>query len=226
MTRIPCSVSLAAFRGAAAAALVMPVAVTPAVTHPATPGRATASRAIMATPPPSLSIAVSDGQKTARPGDVLGYVVTVRDVGSAGLAGLTLTQALPPAFRVRSAGGGAVRAGTLTWRLRPQAAVSFRVSGQVGALPPRLLRLATIACVTVGRGGKPIVCAADSDALPAASSASANPGGGRARALAPVPAGRPVPAYALALAGLGVLAAVAVLARRRLSRRRLSGSRG
>jgi hypothetical protein len=231
MIRMPDSVLFDGLRGVAAAALVTPLisplAVTPVVTHAAASGRPSTSPPVAASAPLSLSVAVSDGRRAARPGDLLGYVVSVRDLGSAGAAWLTLTQTLPPAFRVRSAGGGAVRAGTVTWRFRPrpQASVSFRVSGLVGATPPRLLRLDTIACVTARRAAKPIVCAVDSDALPAAASRAANAmaSRGQRRVTAPAPAGHWA-RYALAAAGLGVLVAAMVLARRWLAPRGRRGS--
>ncbi len=171
---------------------------------------------------PALSIDVSDGTTTAKPGDVLSYTVNIRNIGSASAPPLEVALILPPAFKLLSASGdGAQDAGQVKWRVSLQAGHSgaFRVVGRVGRTPGQLLRLDAIACATTGIGVKPIVCAASSDELPAGIAAAA-----RARAAAPSAAPSAdhliryvlVAAAALVLVLVLVLGGLALIARRRL----------
>ena len=165
---------------------------------------------------PALSIDVSDGTTTAKPGDVLSYTVNIRNIGSASAPALEVALILPPAFKLLSASGdGAQDAGQIKWRVSLQAGRSgaFRVVGRVGRTPGQLLRLDAIACATTEKGVKPIVCAASSDELPAGIAAAA-----RARTAAP-PADhliRYVLVAAAALVLVLVLGGLALIARRRL----------
>jgi uncharacterized repeat protein (TIGR01451 family) len=165
---------------------------------------------------PALSINVSDGTTAVKPGDVLNYMVTIRNIGSASAPPLEVSLILPPAFKLMSASGnGAQDAGQVKWRVSLQAGRSgaFRVVGRVGRTPGQLLRLDAIACATTGKDAKPIVCAASSDELPAGIAAAA-----RARATAPS-ADHPI-RYVLVAAGalalVLVLGGLALIARRRL----------
>jgi uncharacterized repeat protein (TIGR01451 family) len=165
---------------------------------------------------PALSIDVSDGTTTAKPGDVLSYTVNIRNIGSASAPPLDIALMLPPAFRLLSASGnGAQAAGQVKWRVNLQAGRSgtFRVVGRVGRTPGQLLRLDAIACATTAKGAKPIVCAASSDELPAGVAAAA-----RARAVAPSADHliRYVLVAAAALVLVLVLGGIALIARRRL----------
>ena len=76
--------------------------------------------------------------------------------------------------------------------------------------PDHLLRLATVACASAMRDGRPIVCATHSDRLPAGAAAEAE----AARAAAP-----PVNRLWYVGAGLLVLVLTGVLAARRARRR-------
>jgi uncharacterized repeat protein (TIGR01451 family) len=206
---------------AAAAGLSSPAAASAGLTAATqTPARATAT----ATAPagagqnsPALSIDVTDGTNTAKPGDVLSYTVNIRNIGSASAPPLDVALTLPPAFKLLSASGGGTRgAGEVKWRVNLPAGRSstFRVVGRVGRTPGQLLRLDAIACATTGKGAKPIVCAASSDELPAGIAAAA-----RARAVAAPPADhliRYVLVAAAALALVLVLGGLALITRRRL----------
>ena len=77
--------------------------------------------------------------------------------------------------------------------------------------PARVLRLAAVACATLPGGGRPIVCAAHLDRLPAATADSAAGSGSSGSKLLPY-----------AAAGLALLAAglLTVIARRRIRLRR------
>jgi uncharacterized repeat protein (TIGR01451 family) len=166
---------------------------------------------------PTLSIGVSDGTNTAKPGDVLSYTVNIRNIGSASTPPLEIALMLPPAFKLLSASGdGAQAAGQVKWRVSLQAGRSgvFRVVGRVGRTPRQLLRLDAIACATAGKGVKPIVCAASSNELPAGAAAAA----ARARPAA-APSADHLIRYVLVAAVLVlvlVLVGLALIARRRL----------
>jgi uncharacterized repeat protein (TIGR01451 family) len=197
---------------AAAAVLSPPVAASAKPT-------ATASASVRATTPagPALSIGISDGTSTAKPGDVLSYKVNIRNIGSASAPPLEVALTLPPAFKLLSASGDAAQAaGLVKWRVSLPAGHSgdFRVVGRVGPTPRQLLRLDAIACATAAKGAKPIVCAAASNELPAGAAAAAH-----AR-LAAVPAADHLIRYVLITAAavvlVGVVAGLALITRRRL----------
>jgi uncharacterized repeat protein (TIGR01451 family) len=171
---------------------------------------------------PTLSIGVTDGTNTAKPGDLLSYTVNIRNLGSSTAPPLDIALMLPPAFRLLSAsGGGAKAAGQVMWRVSLPAGHSgvFRISGRVGPTPRQLLRLDAIACASTGKGVKPIVCAASSNELPAGAAAAAATAA-HAR-LAAAPSANHLIRYVLMSAAavllVLVLAGLALIARRRLS---------
>jgi uncharacterized repeat protein (TIGR01451 family) len=201
---------------AAAAGLSPPVgASAKATVTTSAPTRATAP-ADASQNSPALSIDVSDGRTTAKPGDVLSYTVNIRNIGSATAPPLEVALTLPPAFKLLSASGdGAQDAGQVKWRVNLQAGRSgaFSVVGRVGRTPGQLLRLDAIACATAGNGVKPIVCAASSDELPAGIAAAAH-----ARAAVPS-ADHPIRYVLVAAAALVlvlVLGGLVLIVRRRL----------
>jgi len=166
---------------------------------------------------PMLSIGVSDGTNTAKPGDLLSYTVNIRNLGSASAPPLEVALMLPPAFKLLSASGdGAHAAGQVKWQVSLPASHSaaFRVVGRVGDTPRQLLRLDAVACATAAKGAKPIVCAAASNVLPAGAAAAH----GR---LAAAPSAHHLIRYVLvavaAVVLLVLLAGVALMARRRLT---------
>lgn len=147
---------------------------------------------------PALAISVSDGQVAARPGQVLTYTASLRNMGTAAAARLVVTETLSAGLDVvRASGNGVVRASQVTWSTAVPArgTQTFRVTARVTNPPARILRLADVACVTLAGGRQPIVCAAHLDRLPAAATA----GPARHRA------GRDLWPYAAAI--LAVLAA-------------------
>jgi uncharacterized repeat protein (TIGR01451 family) len=209
---------------AAAAVLSPPVAASakPTVTTSASakPTVAPSASARATTPAgPTLSIGVSDGTNTAKPGDLLSYTVNIRNLGTASAPPLVVALTLPPAFKLLSAsGGGAKAAGQVKWQVSLPAGHSgaFRVVGRVGSTPRQLLRLDAVACATTGKGAKPIVCAASTNELPAGAAAAA---AAHAR-LAAAPSADHLIRYVLmsaaALVLVLVVAGLALITRRRL----------
>ncbi|MEU8384641.1 hypothetical protein, partial [Streptosporangium sp. NPDC048865] len=119
--------------------------------------------------PPTLSIGVDNGRTSARKGDRLTYTVTVRNIGTTDARGLHLTQSLPEGLRFLSADrGGRARPGQVTWAVDLKAGrnATVHTTAEVQDTPGHLLRLATVACASAMKGGRPIVCATHSDRLP------------------------------------------------------------
>jgi uncharacterized repeat protein (TIGR01451 family) len=125
---------------------------------------------------PQLSIAVDDGRSSATRGDTLTYTVTIRNLDTAPVAGLHVTQTMPTGLTFGSAdSAGTVEAGSVTWHVDLNAAASATVhtTMSVSATPKELLRLATVACAGVSAAAPPVVCASHSDLLPAGRQAAA-----------------------------------------------------
>jgi uncharacterized repeat protein (TIGR01451 family) len=126
--------------------------------------------------PPQLSIAVDNGHTSAAAGDSLDSAITVRNLGSTEVIGLLVTQTMPDglAFESADADGVAGPEG-VSWTvdLAPTAEAVVRSTMTVSDTPPELLRLATVVCAALPGDGPPIVCASDSDQLPAGAAAEA-----------------------------------------------------
>ena len=155
---------------------------------------------------PGLTVTVSDGHIAARPGQVLTYLVTVRDTGSVAAPHLQghpnhVRRAEGP-FRQRSRRGGG-RAGVLAG-LAAGGSRTFRVVARVTRTPAALLRLAAVACVTLPGSSRPVVCAAHLDRLPAAAAVAPSGHSGLSAA-----------AYAAIGLAAAVLCLLAVIVRRR-----------
>jgi uncharacterized repeat protein (TIGR01451 family) len=123
---------------------------------------------------PQLSIAVDNGHDSAVKGDTLGYAITVTNLGTAKVRDLVVTQSVPAGATFVSADDhGVHRAGVVTWTLDVKAAkkVVLHASMTVAATPDELLRLATVACAQISSTERPLVCASDSDQLPAGAAA-------------------------------------------------------
>jgi len=163
---------------------------------------------------PQLSIAVDNGQTTTKAGGRSTYTITVTNLGTATVKNLVVSQTVPTGAQLKSAdAGGDDEAGTVRWalNLRATKSATFHTTMTVAATTPEeLLRLATVACAQTSRNGSPLVCASDSDQLPAGAAAEAN----RA-ALETSPAGRPVGWYVAAGLAAAAAAAAGVLALRR-----------
>lgn len=162
---------------------------------------------------PELAVTISDGRVAARVGEILTYLVTVRDPGSVAAPRLNITQTMSPGLVVLSASDrGAAASGRVSWSAALPAGGSrtFRVVTKVISTPASQLRLAAIACVALPGSSRPVVCAAHLDRLPAAAASTSQPGD----------PGTSTVAYAgtgLAVVLLGGLAAAIVARRRRAS---------
>lgn len=120
---------------------------------------------------PQLSISVDNGRTTTQAGEKLAYTVTVTNLGATAIRDLVVTQTVPAGASFGSADGrGQQRAGTISWRVQLKATgqAAMHSTLTVAPRPPdHLWRLATVACARVTLKGPPLVCAADSDELPA-----------------------------------------------------------
>ena len=160
---------------------------------------------------PDLAVTVSDGHASARAGEVLTYLVTVRDTGSVAAPRLTVSQTLSPGMRFLSASDhGVETGGRVSWPagLAAGGSRTFRLVAQVGKTPATLLRLAAVACVALPGSSRPVVCAAHLDRLPAAAVAVSRSGRSSVNAAG-------YAAIGLAAAALGLLGAVVVRRRGR-----------
>jgi uncharacterized repeat protein (TIGR01451 family) len=154
---------------------------------------------------PGLAVTVSDGHVAARAGEVLTYLVTVRDIGATAAPRLEVIQTLSAGLKVLSVSDhGMAASGRVTWPVGLAAGGSrtFRVLAQVTSTPATLLRLAAVACVALAGKTRPIICAAHLDRLPAATMAVSRPGRSGMSAAA-------YAAIGLAVAALCLLAAIA-----------------
>jgi len=134
------------------------------------------SAAPKATPePPQLSIAVDNGLDNAASGDELGYVITLTNVGTEDVDDLLVNQSLPPGTSLVSADAkGEEKSGSVEWEVDLKAAkkATFKTSLKLGDTSPEVLRLASVACAKVSAKAAPVVCASDSDILPAGEEAA------------------------------------------------------
>lgn len=124
--------------------------------------------------PPQLSIAVDNGVQATDKGDKLTYAVTVTNLGSDKIEDLVVTQTVPVGSTFVSADSdGAHAKQAVSWELNLKATkkVVLHTSLKVASTPDSLLRLATVVCAQVTTKGTPIVCASDSDLLPAGAAA-------------------------------------------------------
>ena len=171
--------------------------------------------------PPQLSITITDGRDATDTGDALDYTITVENVGTADVAALVVTQSVPEGMTFGSAdSAGTLDAATVSWTVDVAAGAtqSLATTMTVGETPDELLRLATVACAQVTATDPPLVCASDSDQLPAGAAAEAMTTPAPAAA-EPDDAGRWVAGGAGLLLLIG-LVLVVVLRRRRTAERR------
>jgi uncharacterized repeat protein (TIGR01451 family) len=140
----------------------------------------TSSAVSVAPPTPQLSIALENGRTSAAVGDTATYTITVRNLGNTRLTGLQVTQSVPTGLSFRSAdSAGVAKAGTVSWRLNLEASgkATLHTKMSVSKTPKDLLRLASVSCASASTEGPPIVCATDSDQLPAGVAAEARKAG-------------------------------------------------
>ena len=203
---------------AALAVGLMAIPVAAATGHPVASRTA---RTMPSSRTPGLTISVTDGRGAATAGDRLTYTVRVRDTGIAAAPHLKITQTLSPGLEFLSASGhGVATIGQVAWHasLPAGGTRTFRLTALVTRTPAEELRLSAVACVAVPGGGRPIVCAAHLDQLPAAAAESAAAAAAAAR---PGSSSGHLPVYAAG--GLAVLAAgllTAIAGRRMRPKRR------
>jgi uncharacterized repeat protein (TIGR01451 family) len=119
---------------------------------------------------PQLSISVSDDADAAGPGDELTYTTVVANLGTSDVLDLTVTQTVPEGLEFTAAdNGGALTSSLVSWTVSVTASQSVTLSTTMtaGDTPEELLRLAVVACALVAPTEPPVVCASDSDILPA-----------------------------------------------------------
>lgn len=153
-------------------AVVVTLGVALVALSPLTPASATASGAV-----PQLSIAVDNGRPSAAVGDAPTYTITIRNLGTTRVKGLRVTQSVPTGLTFKSAdAAGIAKGGSVSWRMNMKATskATLHTTMTVSKTPRDLLRLATVACASLSAKGPPIVCASDSDQLPAGASAEAS----------------------------------------------------
>ncbi len=125
---------------------------------------------------PQLSIAVDDGSASARSGDKISYTLTVTNLGTTKIKDLRVSQSVPQGASVLSVGSrGRQAPGKISWSvaLAPTGKATMRTTMALGATPESALRLASVACAQVSAEGPPLVCATDSDQLPAGAAVEA-----------------------------------------------------
>ena len=176
---------------------------------------------------PQLSIAVKNSSASVKPGDKLAYTITVTNLGAKKLKDLWVTQTVPAGSGFVSAdGGGRHQSGSVRWKVAVEPAKSATIHATMTvakSTPKDLLRLATVACARVTTSGPPVVCAADSDQLPAGATAEA---ADKAADKAAAQAAPPRPAFLastsdrLVAGGSAAAVLLAVLAAVGLQRRR------
>lgn len=146
----------------------------PAAQAAATPKPAAPKAAAPAAAGPALAISVDDRRAAVAAGDRLHYTIRLRNLGTAAVHALRLTETVPTGAAVLTTHPAAAnRAGQLGWKVDLPRGGTVTVSSDLraGAVGPNLLRMASVACASIGAGA-PIVCAADSDQLPAGASAA------------------------------------------------------
>ena len=169
---------------------------------------------------PGLRISIGDGRTTAQAGDQLTYTVLLQNSGARRSPRLEITQTLPPGLRFVSASRhGVAKAGSVTWYadLPAGGKDTFRLQAQVTQPATRQSRLAAVACAALAGSRTPIICAAHLDRLPGAAAAAS----GRRAA---TPAASTLPSYAVGVLAVLAVAAIAIVAGRRVRiRRRRAG---
>jgi uncharacterized repeat protein (TIGR01451 family) len=197
---------------AALAVGLMAIPVAAATGHPVASRTA---RTMPSSQAPRLTISVTDGRGAATAGDRLTYTVRVRDTGIAAAPHLKITQTLSPGLEFLSASGhGVATTGQVAWHasLPAGGTRTFRLTALVTRTPAQELRLSAVACVAVPGGGRPIICAAHLDQLPAAAAAAAAESAAAESAARPGSSSGHLPVYAagaLAVLAAGLLTAIA-----------------
>ncbi|CAO5163181.1 DUF11 domain-containing protein [Frankia sp. AiPs1] len=176
---------------------------------------------------PELAIGIDDGHTSVGVGDRVTYTVKIRNIGTVNAKDLLITQTLPAGARFVSAErNGVIRAGAVAWRTDLAAGrdTALVVHAEVTKTSPGQQRLASVVCATTDGTSRPIVCAADSDRLPAGGAAGASDTGAGSHA-----AGGPHGWLVALYVGAGIVVALVAGIAGRLrwsSRRRARTRRG
>ena len=168
---------------------------------------------------PQLSIAVDNGHASAATGDTLTYAITVRNLATTPVTRLQVTQSMPAGLTFGSAdAAGSSGAGSVRWQVDVVGGgvATLHSTMIVAATPRELLRLATVACASTAGTEAPIVCASDSDLLPAGADAEAARAATESRR-APSSSGHSRWLVAAAAGSVLAIGALAVVAARRRS---------
>lgn len=126
---------------------------------------------------PQLSIAVANQKETTTGGASLDYTVTVTNLGGKAVKDLVVSQTVPVGATLDKTDGkgkATSDAGSVEWTLDLPAAgtKTFHTSMTLSkTMPDELLRLATVACAKSSPKAAALVCASDSDQLPAGAAA-------------------------------------------------------
>jgi uncharacterized repeat protein (TIGR01451 family) len=162
---------------------------------------------------PQLTIAIDDGRDSAAAGDQVTYAVTVTNLGSTPVEGLSVSQRLPAGGTFSSADhDGQLRGDAVVWTVDVPASGEFTASSvmTVGETAPDELRLAGVVCAALAADQPPLVCASDTDELPAGARAAAASTAASAASTAPAGGGsaQDGPRWWWFAAGAGVLVVV------------------
>ena len=105
----------------------------------------------------------------------LRYTITVTNLGARRLSGLLITQTVSDSTRFHSAeSNGRNHRGEVRWTLdlpAPRTVTLRTVIAVSKETPPEMRRLAIVACAATSNKGAALVCASDSDQLPAGAQA-------------------------------------------------------
>lgn len=139
---------------------------------------------------PEMSVTISDGVKTVKPGMGVTYTTKVTNLG-ADPVDAKIVVAVPSYVEIRDAGTGTVDKQTVTWTatVAPHETSDLKLTATIGDIPKDDVRVTAVASVYVdGVEPSPLIRSADADRIqgvadtpaPTASSASATASHGSA----------------------------------------------
>jgi uncharacterized repeat protein (TIGR01451 family) len=153
---------------------------------------------------PQVGIDITDGRVTPAVGDQVHYTVTVHNLGTVDIGGLSVTQTVPTGMKLDTeTPAGTVQPNDVEWPLTLKAMGNavFHATMTMTKLPTGQSRVASVACASQTNSKLPLVCATQSDAL-----------AGAVRTRAAAPAGPLVhPLWWYVIAGVVALSTVVVV---------------